>query len=158
MSVSADENIIYKGRIRMPYTWAAGKTGSYFLTQLRDHARIWGSRCPECEKTFIPPRKNCPRCVTADTTWVELPPRGVLQTYTVIHFSEPPLQPVEPPYIYGIIKLDGADTGLTHFIKEIEPEKLRSGMRMEAVFKTKDERQGLITDLLYFKPEGGLNS
>jgi uncharacterized OB-fold protein len=104
---------------------------------------------------FIPPRKNCPRCVTADTNWVELPSRGVLQTYTVINFSEPLLQPSEPPYIYGIVKLDGADTGLTHFLGEVEPEKLRTGMRVEAVFKKKEERCGRITDLLYFRPEGG---
>lgn len=155
VSVSADENIIYDGRIRMPYKWAAGKTSSYFLAQLRDHARLWGSSCPECKMTFMPPRKNCPRCVTVDTTWVELPPRGVLQTYTVVHFSEPALQPKEPPYIYGIVKLDGADTGLTHFLGEVEPGKLRSGMRMEAVFKTREERQAMITDLLYFRPEGG---
>lgn len=139
----------------MPYTWAAGETSSYFLTQLRDHAKIWGTRCSACRMTFIPPRKNCPRCVTTDTTWVELPPRGVLQTYTVIHFSEPALQLSKPPYLYGIVKLDGADTGLTHFLGEVEPGKLRSGMRMEAVFKKKEERCGQITDLFYFRPEGG---
>ena len=155
MSSPAKENIIYEGRIRMPYKWAAGETSSYFLTQLRDHSRIWGSRCSACQMTFIPPRKNCPRCVTTDTTWVELPPRGVLQTYTVIHFSEPLLQPFEPPYIYGVVKLDGADTGLTHFLGEVEPGELHSGMRMEAVFKKKEERCGRITDLLYFRPEGG---
>ncbi len=155
MSRSAEENIIYEGRIRMPYTWAAGETSSYFLTQLRDHAKLWGTRCSACRMIFIPPRKNCPRCVTAATNWVELPSRGVLQTYTVINFSEPLLQPSEPPYIYGIVKLDGADTGLTHFLGEVEPEKLQTGMRMEAVFKKKEERCGRITDLLYFRPEGG---
>ncbi len=158
MSRSAEENIIYDGRIRMPYKWAAGKTSSFFLTQLRDHAKIWGTRCSLCQMIFVPPRKNCPRCVTADTTWVELPPRGILQTYTEIHFSEPLLQPLEPPYMYGVVKLEGADTGLTHFLGEVEPEKLRSGMRMEAVFKKKEDRCGLITDLLYFRPEGGSGS
>jgi len=155
MSVHLEENIFYDGRIRMPYKWAVGKTGSFFLTQLRDHARIWGSRCPDCEMVFMPPRKNCPRCLVTDTTWVELPPRGVLETFTVVHFSEPSLQPMKPPYIYGIVKLDGADTGLTHLVNEIEPDSLCPGMRMEAVFKKANQRRGEITDLLYFRPEGG---
>lgn len=155
MSVSPEEKIVYDGRISMPYKWAVGTTGSFFLTQLRDHARLWGSRCPDCDKVFIPPRKNCPQCVTVDTSWVELKPRGVLETFTVIHFREPALQPMEPPYIYGIVKIDGADTGLTHLLGEVEPEKVKSGMRLEAVFKEKDQRKGEITDLLYFRPEGG---
>lgn len=155
MSVSPEEHIVYDGRIRMPYKWAVGTTSSFFLCQLRDHARLWGSKCSDCGMIFMPPRKNCPRCVTVDTTWVELPPRGVLQTYTVIHFNEPVLEPMEPPYIYGIIKLDGSDTGLTHLLQEVEPDKVRSGMRVEAVFKEAAQRTGKITDLLYFRPEGG---
>lgn len=155
MTTSPEEHIIYDGRIKMPYTWAAGKTSSYFLTQLRDYGRLWGTRCPDCAMVYMPPRKNCPRCVVTDTTWVELPPRGVLETFTVVHFSEPSLQPMEPPYIYGIVRLDGADTGLTHLVSEVEPNRLRSGMRMEAAFKKLEQRRGEITDLLYFRPEGG---
>ncbi len=155
MSASPEEAIFYEGRIRMPYKWAVGETGSFFLTQLRDYARLWGARCPGCAMVFMPPRKNCPRCVVVNTTWVELSPRGVLESFTVIHFSEPALEPSEPPYIIGIIKLDGADTGLTHLVDEVDPGALRSGMRMEAVFKEKEQRRGEIRDLLYFRPEGG---
>lgn len=154
MSVSPEEHIVYEGRIRMPYTWAVGETGSFFLTQLRDYGRLWGTRCPDCAVVFMPPRKSCPRCVVVDTTWVELPPRGVLETFSVVHFSEPLLQPAEPPYAYGIVRLDGADTGLTHLLGEVDFAKLRSGMRMEAVFKDAGERSGEITDLKYFRPEG----
>lgn len=153
MSPPPEEYIIHEGRIRMPYNWAVGETGTFFLTKLRDQGRLWGSRCPECSFVYIPPRKNCPHCVTVDTTWIELPPRGVLETFTVIRFSEPQLQPAEPPYAFGIVKLDGADSGLTHFIDEVDFEQLYSGMRMEAVFKAPEKRCGAITDLLYFRSE-----
>jgi len=151
MSTPPQENFFYDGIIRMPYNWAVGKTGSFFLTQLHNHAHTRGSRCPGCEMVFKPPRKNFLRCLVTDTTWAELPPRGVLETFTVVHFSEPSLQLMEPPYIYGIVKLDGAGTGLTHLVREIEPDSLCPGMRMEAVFKPDGERVGQMQDILHFK-------
>jgi uncharacterized OB-fold protein len=57
---------------------------------------------------------------------------------------------VEPPLVYGIIQLDGADTGLVHMLGEVEPEQLRIGMRVQAVFK--EERVASILDIKYFKP------
>lgn len=155
MDKAGEEAIIYDGRICMPYLWAVGKTGSFFLTELRDHARLWGSRCPACGAVFMPPRKNCPRCVVTDTTWVQLSPRGILLTYTVVRYSEAGLHPVEAPFAYGIVQLDGADTGLTHLLGEVDLEQLRPGLRVEAVFKEQELRRGEILDLLYFRPERG---
>jgi hypothetical protein len=61
-------------------------------------------------------------------------------------------QPVEPPIIYGVVQLDGADTGFVHMLGEVDPEQLRIGMRVQAVFK--DERSGGILDIRYFRPLG----
>jgi hypothetical protein len=57
---------------------------------------------------------------------------------------------METPLVYGIIQLDGADTGFVHMLGEIEPEQLRIGMRVQAVFKEK--RKASILDIKYFKP------
>jgi hypothetical protein len=54
------------------------------------------------------------------------------------------------PIVYGIIQLDGADTGFVHMLGEVDPEQLRVGMRVQAVFKK--EREGNILDIKYFKP------
>lgn len=81
--------------------------------------------------------------------WVEVSNEGTLVTYTVVHQAEPPY-PVETPFVYGIIKLDGADTDMAHIIGEVNPKKLRIGMRMQVVFK--EERVGSILDIKYFKP------
>jgi uncharacterized OB-fold protein len=80
---------------------------------------------------------------------VEVGDRGTVQTYTIVHYPSA-VQPVPTPLIYGIIKLDGADTGLAHLISETDYEKLRVGMRVQAVFK--EERVGNMLDILYFKP------
>jgi uncharacterized OB-fold protein len=54
------------------------------------------------------------------------------------------------PYGVGVIRLDGADTGLVHFVGGVDFVKLRSGIRLEAVFNT--ERRGHILDIRYFQP------
>ena len=80
---------------------------------------------------------------------MEVGDRGTVETYTIVHYPSA-VQPVPTPLIYGIIKLDGADTGLAHRISETDYEKLRIGMRVQAVFK--EERVGNMLDILYFRP------
>ena len=52
--------------------------------------------------------------------------------------------------MYGIIKLDGSDTSLVHLLGEINPDDIKIGMRVEAVFS--QETKGSIQDIAYFKP------
>jgi uncharacterized OB-fold protein len=52
----------------------------------------------------------------------------------------------------GIIKLDGASTGLMHLLGEVDLNSIGVGMRVKAVFR--DERQGNYLDIKYFKPLG----
>ena len=46
--------------------------------------------------------------------------------------------------------MDGADTGLVHLIGGVEPDKVKIGMRVQAVLEK--ERDGHITDIKHFKP------
>jgi len=57
---------------------------------------------------------------------------------------------MDAPYPVGIIKLDGADTGMCHLLGEVVPEDIKIGMRVEAVFQ--EQRKGNILDIAYFKP------
>jgi uncharacterized OB-fold protein len=126
-----------------------GAITSKFFIEIRDRKKILGIKCPQCNVVFVPPRSTCGRCFSLLKEWVEVSNRGTLQTYTVVHYPTP-VQPVPPPLIYGIIKLDGADTGLAHLISETDYERLSIGMRVEAVFK--EERAGNMLDIKYFKP------
>jgi len=40
------EPLVYESRIKVPYTWSVGEVGSRFLIELRDHKKIYGTRCP----------------------------------------------------------------------------------------------------------------
>lgn len=145
------EGLTFKGQISVPYTWWVGEVGSRFLIALRDEKKILGTRCTSCGKVYVPPRKNCGRCFVDMDEWVEVGHEGVVSAYTIVHF-EYPLQPAKPPFAYAIIKLEGADVGLVHIIRE-DLDRLRNGVRVCAVFK--QERTGHILDIDSFKIVSG---
>jgi uncharacterized OB-fold protein len=81
--------------------------------------------------------------------WVEVEPRGTLVTFGESYFSTDGKR-LKEPWMLGIVKLNGCDGGLIHFIGETKPEDVKIGMPMEIVFKDKPE--GNIMDILYFRP------
>jgi uncharacterized OB-fold protein len=147
-----DEGIyVHRSGIKVPYQWHAGEYATYFYKQLREK-KIWGTKCPKCGKVYVPPKKICIECFKQCREWVELSDTGTLLTYTIVRYSEPLIQPREPPFAYGIIKLDGADTGMVHFLGEVDFDKIKVGMRVKAVFNENPE--GNYLDIKYFKPVG----
>jgi uncharacterized OB-fold protein len=143
------EALVLPGRIKVPYRWWVGETGTRFFVALRDEKRILGTYCPQCDMVFIPPRKTCGRCFHKEMQWRDLDAQGTLVTYTIPRYQER-THAMEPPFAFGIVKLDGADTGLTHLIADFEEGELRSGIRVEAVFR--EERKGDLLDIRYFRP------
>ncbi len=140
---------IYHGQVKIPNTYSAGAVGSRFLIELRDKKRIMGTRCPACNRVYVPARSICKDCFGQLDEWVKVSDRGTVLTYAVDHESKP-IQPMATPIVYGIIQLDGADTGFVHMLGEVDPDQLRVGMKVQAVFK--EERVGNILDIKYFKP------
>lgn len=137
----------------MSYNWAVGREGSKFLRELRDNKKIFGMRCSQCGKVYITPRGMCGPCFKPINEWVELGTEGTLEAFSVINydFVDPNTGKSRPiPYTYGYIKLDGADTMLSHIINETNPENLRAGMRVKAIFAV--ERHGSLEDIEYFEP------
>ena len=143
------EPMVHKSRIKVPYSWSVGDTGSRFLTEIRDHGKILGKRCEGCQSVFVPPRKMCPRCFQDTGPWVEVGPQGKLTAFTVVRYDTG-LSPMKAPVVYGIIELDGATTGLVHLLDEIPLETIAPGMRVEPVFR--EDRTGHILDIAYFRP------
>lgn len=145
------ESFVIPGKIDIPNTYFAGLAGSRFLIELRDNRRIMGIKCHTCNRVYVPPRATCKACFNKLEEWVEVSDKGTLLTYAIVR-QPSPVQPVEPPFAYGIVHLDGADTGFVHLLGEVELDRLRIGMRVQAVLK--EERVGSILDIKYFKPLG----
>ena len=138
-------------RIRAHSRYYAGKAGSIFYKALRDEKKILGAECKTCNKVYYPPRTTCGKCFGEidENCMVEVGPMGTLETYTRLSYTEP-VHPESSTGIYGIIRLDGADTGMAHFIKTPAGTEPEIGMRLEPVFS--DERHGNILDIQHFKP------
>jgi len=145
------ESFVIPGMIDIPNTYSAGMLGSRFLIELRDNKKIIGVKCPTCNRVYVPPRSTCKDCFGKLSECVEVSSKGTLLTYAVA-YEPSPVQPVELPIAYGIVKLDGADTGFVHMLGEVDFEQLRIGMKVRAVFKVKKERVASILDIKYFKP------
>ncbi len=143
------EAMVHRGRIKVPYQWWVGETGSRFFVALRDEQKILGTHCPKCDMVFLPPRKTCGRCFHPELEWRELGSEGTLVTYTIPRYSEI-IHPMNEPFAFGIVRLDGADTGFAHLLGEFREEDLQSGIRVEAVFR--DVPEGNILDICYFRP------
>lgn len=145
------EPAVYRSGINVPYHWWAGETATRFFAAIRDERKIMGTKCSQCGKVFLPPRKTCIHCFTRNEEWVALSSEGELVSFTVARRQLAAL-PKKTPVIYGLIKLDGADTALLHMLGEVDPSKVKIGMRVAAKFS--DERKGSIMDIDYFKPVG----
>ena len=144
-----EEAVILSAKILLPFSYSVGRTASKFFIELRDNKKIMGIKCPKCGRVIVPPRRYCGKCLVEADEWVEVGDKGTLVAYTVMYRSSPNL-PKKNPFAYGIIRLDGADTNLVHIIGGVDLDKIKPGMRVQAVFK--DEREGNILDIDHFKP------
>ncbi|MGD9975231.1 MAG: Zn-ribbon domain-containing OB-fold protein, partial [Desulfatirhabdiaceae bacterium] len=141
------EPLVHDSGIRVPYNWWAGETASRFFGGLRDEKKIRGRRCLSCQKVFIPPRKTCPECFSPDMAWVDVSDEGTVQAFTVVRRQLAALKK-PAPVIFGLIRLDGADTSMLHYLQDARPEEVTIGMRVRACYA--DQRTGHMLDILHF--------
>jgi hypothetical protein len=106
-----------------------------FLAQ----GKLMAGKCTQCGKTHLPPRPLCDNCYSQTFTWTQMPNKGKLLTYTVIHVA-PEQSQEEAPYAVGIIqlengkKLPGKITGIPH-------NHLKVGMDLTVDFTACDNTQ-----------------
>jgi hypothetical protein len=144
--------VIESGEAEQPFNYSIGLYGSKFFKELRDRRVFVGSKCPKCKKVFVHPRKVCGECYVEMKEFVEVGPKGIISTFTILRYAfiDPETGEQKPvPYGYGFIKLDGADTCLQHYIDLQDEKKVKIGARVEPVFAP--EKKGTIKDILYFK-------
>jgi hypothetical protein len=139
-----------EGKMALPNQYFAGKVGSKFIISLRDAKKILGVKCPKCDKVYVPPREYCEKDLEKlDENWVELSGEGTVVNYTIVNYNDKHL-PLRAPYVLAQIKLDGADTPLTHIIGGTEISEVKTGMRVKAAFAA--ETTNSIRDIDHFEP------
>jgi len=150
-AVGAGKGLRIPYLMKIEYSYAAGAHATRFFRELRDHARLWGVRCPSCQRVYVPPRPVCGICFQPAREWVQVSDEGEIVGCTVVQvpFIDPMTGKQRPvPYGFAIIRLDGASTALYHFLEETDPTKMYVGQRVKAVFRP--ERTGSLDDILHF--------
>ena len=114
---------------------------------------ILGSSCVHCRKTVVPPRTVCEWCFHPMDEFVPLQDTGTVNTYSLCYVTWD-VKRIKVPETPAVIDLDGASPlhGILHKLGDVDPQQISIGMRVQAIWKPENEREGAITDILYFKP------
>jgi uncharacterized OB-fold protein len=143
-----DAVTIVETPITLHYSYTPGVAASRFLRSV-ERGEIVGQRCPSCHKVYVPPRGACSMCGVATEEELTLTGAGTVTTFCVTRVPSPGLL---PPYVSAWILLDGADITSMFLVQECDPEEVRLGMRVEAVWVDEADRKADLGNIKYFRP------
>lgn len=128
------------------YQRSLGPVVSAYLTGLRD-GQFVGVRTAS-GRVLVPPTEYDPE--TGDPVlddYVEVGPAGTVTTWAWVARPRPK-HPLDRPFAWALIRLDGADTALLHVV---DSPKVHTGLRVTPVWR--EERVGHVLDVVCFVPE-----
>ena len=146
-------NILFRhDEMKADFGWDTGIAVGSYLAALKE-GFLLGGYCQTCRKTVIPPRTVCEWCFRPMDSYVRLEDTGTVNTFSLCYVTWD-VKRIEEPELPAVIEIDGASPlhGIMHKLGEVDPKDIHIGMRVKAIWKPPEEREGAITDILYFKP------
>ena len=137
------------GNLPVTSRYTYGLAGEKFFRAIKDEGKILGTNCPKCEQTYVPGVLFCERCLSELDEWIDVGTIGEVHTFTLLYENHDGA-PLEDPEIVAFVKF--GDGGLVHRLGVVNPEQVEIGMQVQAVFKDREDREGSILDIAYFKP------
>ena len=135
--------------IAFDYTRSLGPVLGQFMTALRER-RVLGARGAD-GTVHSPPFEYDPLTSLPPQELVEVGPAGTVLTWSWL--AEPlPGQPLDRPFGWALIRLDGADTAMLHAVDAGSAAAMRTGMRVRPRWAA--DRVGSIRDIACFEPCG----
>lgn len=132
-------------KLSFDYTRSVGPVLGAFFTALRER-RIVGVRGSD-GRVYVPPAEYDPVSYEQLTEIVPVASVGTVVSWS---WQPEPLegQPLDCPFAWALIKLDGADVPLLHAVAAENPKAISAGTRVHAHWA--EETVGAITDIAYF--------
>lgn len=133
-------------------THSASAPESVYLRGLQQ-GKLLGARAGADGKVYFPAREADPATGKELDRFVELPDKGTVTTFAIINIPFAGQQ-IKPPYVAAYILLDGADIPFLHLVTDIDAADVRMGMRVQAVWKPREEWGLGIDNIAHFRPTG----
>ena len=133
--------------IAFDYTRSLGPVLGQFMTALLDR-RVLGARGAD-GTVHAPPFEYDPVTHLPPAELVPVGPAGTVLTWTWLDRPLPG-QPLDRPFGWALIRLDGADTAMLHAVDAGSAAAMRTGMRVRPRWAA--ERIGSIRDIECFEP------
>ncbi|POX87936.1 DNA-binding protein [Mycobacterium kansasii] len=138
--------------IEMTIQHTASHEESAYLRAIAE-GKLLGARTGEKGKVYFPPHGADPATGQPTTEFVELPDKGTVTTFAIINIPFQG-QRIKPPYVAAYVLLDGADIPFLHLVADVDAHEVRMGMRVEAVWKPREQWGFGIDNIEYFRPTG----
>lgn len=132
------------------YTRSLGSAIGRFFAGLRER-RIEGVRMAD-GRVLVPPTEYDPNTGESLDEFVQVGEAGVVETWAWVREARDK-HPLDRPFAWALIKLDGADTGLLHAVDAGDESRMATGMRVRV--RWRDEPKGEFLDMACFEPEEG---
>ena len=134
---------------KLAYTYkrSLGPVLSRFFTALRDR-QILGVRRAD-GTVMVPPKEYDPETSETLSELVPVADSGVVTSWAWVQRPRAQ-QPLERPFAYALIRLDGAATPLLHVVDAGSEGAMKTGMRVRA--RWAEQPTGAITDIQAFVP------
>lgn len=130
------------------YRRSVGPVLGRFFTELRAR-RLVGIRAAD-GRVLVPPQESDPQTGATLSDFVPVGPGGVVTTWAWVR--RPSLKhPLNRPFAWALIRLDGADSALLHAVDAGEEARMATGMRVWPRWRAR--REGGIRDLECFEPQ-----
>jgi uncharacterized OB-fold protein len=142
----AEDRYVAPFVLEYSYKRSLGPVLSRFMTGLVA-CRIEGSRTQD-GRVLVPPSEYDPETGEDTVDMVPVGPSGTVQAWTWVAQPRPD-HPLDHPFAFALILLDGADTALTHAVDTAESDMV-TGMRVQP--RWREERVGHIRDIEAFEP------
>lgn len=150
MANPAEDVLSASYALEFSYTRSVGPVIGRFLTGLRDH-RIEGVVGSD-GKVIVPPTEYDPFTGAELESFVEVGQAGVVTSWAWM--AEPRAhQPLDRPFAWALIRLDGADTALLHAVDAGDESRMSTGMRVKV--RWREQTSVHIQDIACFEPEAG---
>lgn len=142
----------WRGDMQADYMYTNGVAGDRFFRHLMEKDTFLATKCKKCGKVLFPARLYCEDCFQeiSEGDWLEVPATGTVRVFTVATINAHGKK-MEEPKIIALIDIDKTDGALLGIIKTKDLKRDFCGVKVKAVFKPKEKREGTLKDILYFE-------